>query len=287
MAVGVIIVVIAFILAAALTFAPQQAYNEAKARVDNAEQPAANAVATAAEADTDIATAADTIRNANLAKAMIDHNDVYPKLYSDVRQYIPSFFRLTSMSAVPIDGTSSSVTLVGTLQSYQQYAEVILSLMRWSDPTTHVPVVTSISRTGYNYDVPQVPAVGPDDPVGMPHKSSEPVLPPKQLDRLAYFESQNYAPKGYLGLNNFGTEASPKGATPDESEVTITMTVNRDLEVPDVAATLGGGGGGGGGASLAMGMGRGGPGGPVGGGGAAAAAAGGSATGRRNSTASD
>lgn len=285
--VGALILIGGIILAAAMTFQPQHDLDQAKERVANAEQPAADAVATAADADTVIATAADTIRDANLAKAMISHNDVYPKLYSDLKQYIPSFFRLTSMSAVPIDDTTCTVTLEGTLQSYQQYADVILSLMRWKEAKT-------ITRSGYNYDVPQVPAISPDDTLAIPHKLSEPVLPQSQLDRLAYYESQNYAPKGFLGLNNYGTNQNPKGATPDESSVTIVLTVARDLRVPDVAATLGGGGGGAaGGGGMPMGMGgpMGGPmgrgaGGPPGvppganpGGGAAGAVRGGGAAG--------
>ncbi len=256
--VGALILLVTVILCGLMYFGPRGQLVEAQQNVDNNAAPAADAVATGTQKNDVIQTALPVIRNANLAQAMIDHNEVYPELYTTVRGYIPGFFRINSMSAQPVDNTTATVTLVGTLQTYQQYADLMLALMRWKD-------VTSVSRTGFTLNLPQVPPLTATDQKGVPHKANEPPLPDSQIARLAYFESMNYQPKGYLGLNGFGSGApGTKGAAPNESLVTIVLTVKRNLQVPDVAATLHGGGAAGGAATTPVGFGGPGPGGPPG-----------------------
>jgi len=209
----------------------QKRLADAVAQVNGASQGAADAVATSAQADTTIAQAADPIRDANLAKALIAHNDVYPQLYDDLLPYIPSFFRLTSMSASPVDATSSTVTLTGTLQSYQQYADLMLALMRFKD-------ATGVSRTGYNFDPEMVPPISEENPTAIPHKSSEPLIPTNQLERLAYYQSRARN-TGYEGAGNFGDgQVDTKGAMPGESLITVQVNVKRNLQVPDAQQTL-------------------------------------------------
>jgi hypothetical protein len=250
-----LILILTVIACAAMKFGPAQGLTDAKARVDASSGNAANAVATAASADDVISSASVVLRNSSLAKNLIDHNDTYPQLYADVKRYIPSFYRITSMSAVPVDGESCTVTLVGVLDSYQEYADLMLAMMRWKDAKT-------ISRSGYELDPTTVPPASPTDTIGIPHKASEPVLPSSQLDRLAYYESQNYAPPGYLASNSYGSgDQNTRGAMPGESTVTVVMTVSRNLQVPDIAATLGSGGGGATTAALPTGGGPPGPGG--------------------------
>jgi Tfp pilus assembly protein PilN len=219
--------------AAALTFIPAAKLVAAKDGIPELEQKVANTDATAKQADTIIATAADVVRNAQLAQAMIDHNDVYPKLYDDIKRYIPPYYRLQSISAVPTGEGTSRVTLTGTLSGYQRYADLMLALMRFKDART-------ISRQGYVLNDPVVPALDPVDPVGRMRKPGEAPIPNDGLQRLAYFQAQAAAaPSGYLATGNYGgTGTEVRGALPDASIVVITMDVARDLRVPLAADTL-------------------------------------------------
>lgn len=232
--VGLLIVVVAALGSVGMMLFAKGRLEEAKGSIGDLPSQVANADATSKSADTIIASAADVIRDAQLAQAMIDHNDVYPKLYDDVKRYIPPYYRLQSISATPISDKQASVTLVGTLSGYQRYADLMLALMRFKDAAT-------IARTGYNLDDPTVPALTPADPKGVMRKPGEAPVPEDGLERLAYFQAQAAtAPNGYLNTGNYGSgNTEVRGALPDASVVTITMTVNnRDLRVPLAADTL-------------------------------------------------
>jgi hypothetical protein len=121
--------------------------------------------------------------------------------------------------------------MVGTIGSYEEYSDVILALMRYKKATT-------ISRSGYNYDPAIVPGLSPEDPVGTPRKQGAAPVPTDQLERLAYLQSQPQT-GGYLDAGNYGAPGTDaKGAMPGQSEITIVMTVSKDLQAPDPEATL-------------------------------------------------
>ena len=253
--VGTLIVVGSIIGYAALTFIPAKALNDSKAAIGDLPQQVATADATAKSADVVIASAADVIKNAQLAKAMIDHNDDYIKLYDDVKRYIPPYYRLQSIQATPLSATQSQVTLTGTLAGYQRYADLMLALYRFKD-------AQSILRSGYNLDDPIVPALTPADQTGKMRRQNEAPVPDDGLERLAYFQGEaSSAPSGYLGTGGYGSgQSDVRGALPNASVVTIQMVVNRNLQTPLAADTLRGGAGG---AAPATGF-PGGPGGPGG-----------------------
>lgn len=225
--------------AAALTFIPAGKLLAAKEGISDLERKVADTDATAKQADVIIATAADVIRNAQLAQAMIDHNDVYPKLYDDIKRYIPPYYRLQTISAVPVGEGASRVTLTGTLTGYQKYADLMLALMRFRDART-------IQRAGYNLNDPVVPALDITDQRGQMRKPGEAPVPEDGLQRLAYFQAQAAAaPTGYLATGNYGGGSTAvRGPLPNASLVTITMDVARDLRVPLAADTLRSAGGG-------------------------------------------
>ena len=237
--VGALIVVGSIVGYAAMTFIPLASLKQAKENVGQLPTQVANADATAKSADGIIASATDVIKNAQLAKAMIDHNDVYPKLYDDLKKYIPPYYRIQSMTATALGENQSQVTLVGTLSGYQRYADLMLALMRFKDAQT-------ITRSGYNLDVPVVPELTPADQVGKMRRPDQAPIPDDGLERLAYFQAQaSAAPTGFLATGGYGSgTADVKGPLPGASLVTIQMTVNRDLRVPLAAETLRGGGGG-------------------------------------------
>ncbi len=217
----------------AMLFFPKAQLEAEKESIADLPQKVADADATSKSADTVIASAADVIRNAQLAQAMIDHNDVYPKLYDDVKKYIPPYYRIQTMSAKPLAEGQSELTLTGTLSGYQRYADLMLALMRFKD-------VKTISRTGYVLNDPVVPGLDSADQTGKMRHANEAPIPDDGLERLAYFQAQAAAaPTGYLATGGYGAETmDTRGALPDASIVTITMTVARDLRVPLAADTL-------------------------------------------------
>ena len=231
--VAAVIVASAIGLSIAMMIISKTALEHEKSAIGDLPQQVADADATSKSADTIIASAADVIRNAQLAQAMIDHNDVYPKLYDDVKRYIPPYYRLQTISATPLSATQSRLTLVGTLQGYQKYADLMLALMRFKDAAT-------VTRTGYALNDPVVPAIDLVDPKGVMRKAGESPVPEDGLERLAYFQAKAAAaPSGYLNSGGYGSGTTEtRGALPNASVVTIQMDVNRNLQVPLAAETL-------------------------------------------------
>jgi len=234
-----------------------QALAAAKSDYDASVNPAQEAYQKSIEADAimNADSSVALIRDASLAEAMIKHNDVYPTLYDGIKQYIPSFFRVNSMYATPTGATSSTITLIGTIKTYQQYADLMLAFSRYKG-------LVSIGRAGFQTNDDVVPNLTPGDQTGTPHKLSEGPVPDDKFARLSYFESQ-VQQQGYTGVGNFGSGTdSTRGAMPDYSLVTVTLTVTKDLQVPLPRTTLSSGGAS---ATGATGGGMGGPGGGMGG----------------------
>lgn len=179
-------------------------------------------------ANTDVLSVA---RNISLAKAMASHNGVYPALYDKVRLYIPSFFRVTSMSASPIDDSNCTVNLTGVISSYQQYADLMLALLR-------IPGAKGVSRTGYVLNEPYIPNLTQTDQTGRPILPGQSNLPDDPLNRISLLQGQAKAP-GYSQSGNFGGDSSlTRGATPDESLITVQVTFPYNLMTPDPEATI-------------------------------------------------
>ncbi len=210
-----------------------QALTQAKSDYDQSVGPAAAAYSKSIEADAilEAPSSVALIRDAKLADEMIRHNDVYPALYDSLKPYIPSFYRVNSMFASPTGAGTSTITLVGTIKTYQQYADLMLAFSRY-------PGVQSVGRAGFNWNETFVPNISPLDQIGLPHKLNEAPVPEDKFARIAYFESQ-VQPQGYSGVSNYGSGTdNTRGAMPDYSLVTVTLAVQKDLMVPLPRATL-------------------------------------------------
>lgn len=210
----------------------QQQLDKAKDRVATV-QPAYQAcVDTAKRADDIMASSIVIDRNLRLAQAMEAHSTVYPDLYRDVLSYVPSFFRVNQIAAASTGPGTCAVTMQGVLESYQQYADIMLAMLR-------IPGATNVTRSGFTDVRPVVPALNEQDQVGTavrPGQGNLPSDPQSRLDELVARAGQ--APTGYLGVSGFGTPGSEKGAMPDWSTVTITVVLNRDIQTPNPRATL-------------------------------------------------
>lgn len=205
--------------------------SDAQNGIGEARGKAQKAKDTADYADTVMQQSTVLLRNTALAKAMLAHNAVYPKLYDEVKTYIPSFYRVSSMSAQSSGDNQTTVTLVGYLDTYQQYADLMLALLR-------MPGVESVSRAGFNNDMAYVPAPTPDDQQGKPHKPGEAPIPDDPLKRLDYFMAKG-SRTGFVGANGYGSgQPGLRGAMPNSSQVTVTLVVSRDTRTPDPKATL-------------------------------------------------
>ena len=235
--VSILMILVGVAGAAFMIISSGDALSKAKAEVDEKRPQAEAVAATAASADEIIKDAQGVLRNTNLANAMIDHNKVYPDLYDDVKRYVPPFYRLTSMSAAPsADGATATVTLVGTLDTFQQYNDLALALLR-------MPKVTSVSRSGFASIDPYKPGLTETDQTGTSRKPGETPVPDDQLERMAYFEA-TVKPDGYLNVGNFGSESTQaRGAMPDSSLVTMRLVIARDVRTPNPRATLASAGG--------------------------------------------
>lgn len=173
--------------------------------------------------------------NVSLADAMEKHSTVYPDIYDKVIGYIPPYFRITSMSAAPAGEGTCIITLSGVISTYQQYADLMLALLR-------IPGATNVSRAGYQLDAEYVPSLTPEDQAGRPIKPGQQNLPDDPLARLSALESQG-SYSGYTGVSNFGGDPDlTRGPMPGSSLVTVTVTIPGNLMTPDPRATLSGGG---------------------------------------------
>ena len=253
---SVLIALAGLFLGGYLSVSSQHALDAARTDQEASVSPAADAYKKSTEADTIMASdkSVALIRDANLARAMIKHNDVYPDLYEEIKPYIPSFYRINSISAASA-GENATVTMVGTLDTYQQYADLMLAFSRYK------PLI-SISRSGFVDRREIVPNINTVDEEGRPRREDQAPIPDDKLARLAYFQS-NVQQSGFTGEGNFGTGTdNTRGAMPEASLITVSLTIKKDLRVPEPRQTLSAGGGGGGAPSAGGPMG----GGPMGGG---------------------
>lgn len=175
-------------------------------------------------------------RNTSLANAMLDHSKVYPDLYREVVQYVPDFFRVTSLQAQPTGGGQvAQVNITGIIHTFQQYADLMIALLR-------IPGAVSVSRSGYTNNNMYVPELILTDQIGIPIRPDQPRLSSNALDRLNELIAQASGQTGgFQNIGGFGTEDADiaKGAMPGWSEISVTvLIVGRNLQTPNPRATL-------------------------------------------------
>jgi hypothetical protein len=223
----------------------RDALAKAKARAEEAQPVADRAVQIARQADTIIQSATGLDRNIKLSEAMAAHNPVYLELYKDVLRYVPSFYRVTSISATPVNETTCNVTMTGVLSGHQQYADLVLALYRMEG-------VQRITRSGFTPTDQYVPGLNLQDQIGLPIRPGEPRLPSDPLQRLDALVAQNARnPGAFEGVGGFGAgQPGPRGAGPGFSAVSVNLVLqnvldqagkvvkSRDLRTPNPRATI-------------------------------------------------
>lgn len=99
-------------------------------------------VDTAASADTILAGSKIVLTNSELVKQIDNSNGKYPRLYNTLKSYIPPFVRVRSISAASAGPEQSVVTIQGYLKTFQQYSDVMISLLRF-------PGCAAVGRSGF------------------------------------------------------------------------------------------------------------------------------------------
>jgi Tfp pilus assembly protein PilN len=216
----------------------RKAVQDSENEISQWQAQAQAAVAESKRADVIVQNARILILNTNLAQAMDKHNYDYIGLYDEVRRYIPGFFRVTTMSAQPA-GEQAVVTLTGVIRTHQQYADLMLALLR-------IPGATSVTRSNYQIVDPYVPPLSEGSQSGAPIRPGEAPLPDDPLDRLDRMIAEA-GTEGFLGTGNFGVNdpTQPKGAMPGWSLITVSVVVPKNIQTPNPRATLATVGGGG------------------------------------------
>lgn len=230
---GLVLIALGFAVGVGLWLVSEGQLKTARDEALALQQPAADAVATARAAEDQIASAAVIVTNQQLAAEMIAHNDDYIDLYNKVRRYIPSYYRVTSLTAQPL-GTTSSVTIVGQLQTFTQYADLAIALWK-------IPGVINVTRGGYVLNDQFVPNLTEIDQVGRPIERDETPLPSDPLERMEALIARAAAePQGFQNVGGFGStdDTVARGAMPGWSTVTMNVVINDDIRTPDPRATL-------------------------------------------------
>ncbi len=105
------------------------------------EQEADKVRRTAAQADEIISSAKIVLTNTALVGQIESANIAYPDLYDEVREYVPSFFRIRSLAASS-GGENATVVIQGYLRTFQQYSDMMIALLRF-------PGAVSVGRSGF------------------------------------------------------------------------------------------------------------------------------------------
>lgn len=113
-----------------------------KTEVQSKEALAKQVVDTAASADTILASSRVVLTNSELVKQIDNSNGKYPRLYNTLKGYIPAFLRVRSLSAAASGPDMSVITIQGYLKTFQQYSDVMISLLRF-------PGCSAVGRSGF------------------------------------------------------------------------------------------------------------------------------------------
>ena len=229
--VAVVLLLAGVVLAVLLKSTSEADLARAKQQADELKPQAEKAFLTANQADEVIKQATDYVRNASLAKAMDLHNAAYPDFYDKFKKFLPDFFRIMRVNVSPNDGATVTVRITGVIKNQSQYNNLTLALLK-------IPQVQSVTRSPIPVNPMIVPNITPGDKAAKPRKQSDGAIPDDPDQRLAYFLAKGGV-TGFQNVGGFGTPSlDPRGAMPNYSEVTISLTMPGSLQTPDPRATL-------------------------------------------------
>ena len=211
---------------------------EAQAEIEALEPEAQLAYRTALRADEIMKGAAFLTTDLKLAEAIQKQNQNAITLFQEVMEYLPSFFRLTSLNAAPKGEQDAVVVLEGVIHSYQEYADLMLALLR-------MPDVSKVQRSKPDIKESPVPPLVPEDQIGISVLAGSPRIPSEPLKRMDVMIAEAAKPQSVPPEIKLPTLAGAQEyhqyvkLLPGDSVVKIEMLVkNHKFQVPNPRLTL-------------------------------------------------
>lgn len=227
-------------LAIVMIIFPANNLKKLKQKAEELEPKANFAYRVSKRAETIIKKAEIINKNIAFYEATEKHNLAYVNLYKNVMNYLPSFFRLTELSAQPKEKKQALVKMTGIVQNYQQYSDLMLALLR-------IPNAEKVHRSGFENKAAYIPNLVKDDQIGnkiRPGQKRQINSPNKRLEEyLTVGPEQNpLSPTSNANRISQESEADAIKPTPLENEITIYLLLkDTDLQVPSLEMTLGSG----------------------------------------------
>ena len=230
--IGSTLLLLGFIGATAfLMSSSASALQTAKTEAEDAKPAAEAALREANKADEIAAQGVGLQRNVDLADALQTHNLKYTRFYRQILPYIPGYFRLTSMSVRPVNENTCNLNLTGVIQSYQQYADLTLALLR-------IPGAVTVGRSAFTVHDLKVPSLIETDQIGLPHDVTAERKPPLNNlgpdQQLAYLMAE--AQKGSTGFENIGNfgskDVNQRSSMNKWNEIAISIVMNESGTAP-------------------------------------------------------
>lgn len=220
---SVLMVLLSALATAFMAYSSGQTLAKAKEDAENARPNAVDAVATAKYAQAILDASKGVTTNLMLATEMSAHNSKYTRFYTKVMPYVPSFYRLTSISVDPISETSCRLNMVGVIQTAQQYADLSLALLR-------IPGARAISRAGFTAENDNVPPLTAEDQNARVVPAGGIALPDDPVERMEAIAARgSELTTGFENIGNFGSATeSARGAMNRWSQVAVGVL----LEMP-------------------------------------------------------
>lgn len=218
----VVLSIIAILLSALATafmaFTSSSMLAQAKADAEAARPNALAAVAYASRANEILEKSKGITTNLTLAQEMNAHNSKYTRFYRQVLPYVPSFFRVNSVSVDPIDASSCRLNMTGVLMTAQQYADLSLALLR-------IPGARAISRAGFVAQWDDVPALTAEDQRNRLVKAGQIPLPEDPVARMEAVSAWGTEQTtGFANVGNFGSATeSARGAMTNWSQIAVSV----------------------------------------------------------------
>ena len=234
---GVMVVAAAFGVTTVMISDANKQLAKVKEQAQKYDAPVQAAIDHAAMAETIVAPLAGISRNINLAVAMQQHNSKYPEFYTKIFPTIPDFYRITSMQASPVDGSTVTLRMTGVLKTQEQYRDLMLALLR-------IPGAQSVTRSGFTPKFSVLPGVTSTDQNPTAPAPGEPSLPKDPLQRLDALIASGQ-PKPFAAPKGYGDDPGERGPMPDYQEITVTVELkdpappSYNLMTPNPSATLG------------------------------------------------
>ena len=225
------------LLAAFLIVFSRSGAEDARGEVESLRPQAELAYRTASRADEIMKEAVFLTTDLGFAEAVHRQNLKAIDLFQEVMNYLPGFFRLTSLTAAAKGDQDTLVVLEGVVHSYQEYADLMLALLRMTN-------VLNVQRSKPEIKESPVPSLDKEDQIGIRVPSGSPRLPSDPFKRMEAMIARASKPKELEPEPKLPSAAAAQEyhqyvkLVPGDSVVKVEMLVHQPFQVPNPRLTL-------------------------------------------------